>query len=184
MLTSLPKLTTRRHCNNIAIERIGMPYRTVIQQAQQNTRRHNNCNHGEIERIWTSHMAVGPQAEQFTIVAGQWTTQKDELIWRNIVWTEFHAEVQILITFPNDQWIRVLICGSNLHCYRATMVADNQDDVEIIDGAMKHHQSKIAVSIQSNNKSKAHLEVVYRVMNRHVKNRPSSTTDMPKSHLR
>ena len=55
-LTSLPKVTTRRRCNDVEIERIG-----------------------------TSHTTVSQQAEQVRIVTGQRTTQKDDGIRRKIV---------------------------------------------------------------------------------------------------
>src|SRR5882757_2064896 len=59
---------------------------------------------------------------------------------------------------------------SRLHRYRATMAIVNQYDGEVVDGATNFQKREIPVSDQSRptDKSKAHVEAVYRNTHRQV----------------
>jgi len=138
----IAKVTTRRHCNDVQIKRIGTPHRTGSEQAEQVTTRHSRCSHVEIEHIGTSHTTVSQRADQVREVTRHQTTQKDDRIRQKIVWTEFHVKSEITITIPNHQWMPISIRRAKIHCYRATMASDNQCDGEVVDGATKVHSGR------------------------------------------
>ena len=85
-LTSLPKVMTSSRCNDIDIERSGMPHMTLSQQAEQVKTGHH-CNQVEFEHIGMSYMTVSQQAEQSRVVTGRRATQEDDRSYMNIVST-------------------------------------------------------------------------------------------------
>jgi len=94
--TSLPKVKTRRWCNDIETESIGTPHMTVSQQAEQ-VKTRGRCNNVEIERTGTSHTTASQQAEQGRVVTGQRATQKDNRSRRKRVcrWSESRTKLRI-----------------------------------------------------------------------------------------
>ena len=201
-LTSLPKVTMRRRCNDVKIERIGIPHTTVSQQAEQFTTRHSHCKDVDIEHIGASHTTVSQQAEQVRIVAGQRATQKDDRSRRKLVrrWSEsqtklhiespidpnINSEIEVTLLPSHDANRQSIWWRSRRWSNKNSQEGDSRvyminRQVKSPRGGSLLRHAPTRLQRSPTNKSKAHLEAVYRDTPISLpRNRPASLQSQPR----
>jgi len=104
-LSSLPKVKTRRRCNDIEIEHIGRPRLTVSQQPEQVMTRHSRSNDVEFECIGMPHTILNQQAQWIRVVTGQRVMKKDNWSQTKMVYKELFVQperLQLISRITNE----------------------------------------------------------------------------------